>query len=85
MVYDKHERFGIENINYWSWNDNRIRNWRYYCIHASEVIQLVAKKRSPLDALDIIDDVNELFLGIPKKRKVNKKDILSGDFLSKLD
>ena len=33
-----------------------------------------------LKALDPIDDVLEIFMGIPKKRKP-KKDILSGDFL----
>ena len=36
---------------------------------------------SELDALDPIDDVLELFMGISKKRKP-RKDILSGDFLS---
>lgn len=36
------------------------------------------------DALDVIDDTLELFLGIPKKRKP-KKDILSGKFLTELD
>lgn len=37
-----------------------------------------------MDALDPIDDVFEIMLGIPKKRKP-AKDILSGDFLINLD
>ncbi len=34
-----------------------------------------------IDALDPIDDVLEIMLGIPKKRKPRKK-ILSGEFLN---
>ena len=39
------------------------------------------KNPEPIDALDTIDNVFELFLGVPAKRKVKREDILSGDFL----
>lgn len=42
------------------------------------------KQPSAIDALDPIDDVLEMFLGIPKKRKP-REEILSGDFLINLD